>query len=215
MPVHMDKIEEFLKTVEGPQQVTGYIPCWIVGQFRKDGSQASANYKGDKVPALYKPMGISGVTIATGVDLGQTDITTLRDYELSPEIIQQLEPYLGKQGSKACTVLHKKPLRVTRAAAEAIDRVIHLYHLNMIMDKFDDDAGGFGAFENLPWQAQAAIFSLLYQRGVNSPKHFPSIWSDLLDGYFSAAGKAFFEPANWNGYMPRRKAEGALLMELA
>ncbi|MEG6503236.1 pesticin C-terminus-like muramidase, partial [Desulfovibrio sp. 1214_IL3152] len=70
MPIETARIRAFLATVEGKQQTQGYIPCDLVGG-------GTANYKGGPNPERYRPMGVSGVTVGTGVDLGQTDAATL------------------------------------------------------------------------------------------------------------------------------------------
>lgn len=70
--IYLNEIREVLHRpgFEGPQQLRGYIPC----DLRTGGT---ANYYGGPNPERYVPMGISGVTVGTGVDLGQTDATTL------------------------------------------------------------------------------------------------------------------------------------------
>lgn len=214
MPMYMDKIEAFLKEVEGPQQCVGYIPCWLTGQSNAKGKPKSVNYKGLTNPEGLDPMGVSGVTIATGVDLGQTSVQALQSLGLESPIIEHLLPYIGKKDFGACLALHEKPLTIAKSEADAIDAAMHKHHASIISAKYDRDAGEHGAFEKLPWQAQVAIFSLLYQRGVNSPKKFPDVWKDLIDGDFATASKSFDNPENWNGYMDRRRKEGALLASI-
>ena len=83
----------------------------------------------------------------------------------------------------------------------------------VLINRYDRDAGK-GAFEKLPWQAQAVITSILYQRGVNSPSKFKSTWQALVDKNWKKAARDFQTPAIWNGYMSRRRAEGKILEQL-
>lgn len=81
MALQLDYMWEFLATVEGDCFTCGYVPSNRVS----DGK--GRNYVGRIIPAAskypkyistgepseYTAMGASGVTIATGCDLGQTD----------------------------------------------------------------------------------------------------------------------------------------------
>ena len=57
----------------------------------------------------YVPLS-SGVTIATGVDLGQQNESGLRRLRVSEAIINKLKPYLGLRGSSAKAKLATDPL---------------------------------------------------------------------------------------------------------
>ena len=94
--IHLDEIREVLNRpgFEGPQQLRGYIPCDLT-------TGGTANYYGGPNPERYVPMGISGVTIGTGVDLGQTDAATLGGMGVNPGIVNQLRPYLGQRKAAA------------------------------------------------------------------------------------------------------------------
>lgn len=207
MPIYTDKIRSVLTRFEGAQQVTGYIPC-----NKKSGG--TANYKGGPNPDNYVPMGISGVTIATGVDLGQTSAAALLKMGVRQTTVNDLKVYLGKQKFEAVKVLHEFPLTVSLSVANELDECMHKYHIGIIRDRYDRDAGK-GTFETLPWQAQAVIVSILYQRGVGSPSKFLGTWNVLVSQKWADAAKRFQNPALWNGYQSRRTAEGKILEELA
>lgn len=202
----LPRIEKFLSTVEGPRQTVGYIPCnsrWKAGK--------TADYKGEGDPDGFEVMGASGVTIATGVDLGQTDQSTLRKIGVPDGIVNQLIPYIGKKRNEAIITLHRMPLTVSPETAETLDHCVHAHHLSLISRRYDRDAGK-GAFDFAPWQAQAVIYSLLYQHGTGGASKFPKTWRALVAQDWLAAALELLSD-NWPAYLNRRHDEGALLME--
>ena len=57
----------------------------------------------------------SGVTVATGFDLGQRNETDLRTLGLPSDLITTLKPYLGRKAKDAQDALAKAPLTITTA----------------------------------------------------------------------------------------------------
>ncbi len=206
MPYASEKIRKVLSQFEGKQMLRGYIPCNLT-------TGGTANYFGGANPERYDPMGISGVTVGTGVDLGQTDASTLRKIGVSDETIAFIKPYLGKEKRAAIMALHSAPLTITQAMADELDRCMIDHHISIIANRYDRDAGK-GTFEQLPWQAQAVITSILYQRGVNSPSKFKNTWQALVNRDWATASKKFQTASLWNGYTSRRRAEGKILEQL-
>lgn len=206
--IHIDAICGVLQRpgFEGPQQLRGYIPCNLT-------TGGSANYFGGPNPERYIPMGISGVTIGTGVDLGQTDAATLGGMDVSPGIVNHLRPYLGQRKAPAVAVLHRLPLTVSQEAADALDRAMLGHHISKIAAYYDAAAGD-GAFARLPWQAQAVIVSIQYQRGVNSPRKYPNTWKAFVSQDWRDAASRLKCGRLWSGYTRRRRLEGQLLEEL-
>ena len=207
--VHFDEIREVLHRpgFEGPQQLRGYIPC----DLRTGGT---ANYYGGPNPERYVPMGISGVTIGTGVDLGQTDAATLADIGVEQGIINQLRPYLGQRQAAAVAVLHRLPLTISQDVADELDAAMLNHHITKIADYYDRAVGLPGRFATLPWQAQAVIVSIQYQRGVKSPRKYPNTWSALVRQDWADAAARLGNGRLWSGYQRRRRLEGRLLEEL-
>lgn len=204
MPIETARIRAFLATVEGKQQTQGYIPCDLVGG-------GTANYKGGPNPERYVPMGVSGVTIGTGVDLGQTDAATLARIGVSAATVNSLRPYLGQSGPAAVAVLHRLPLYVSQAVAEELDSAMIDHHISKIASYYDA-AAGVGTFARLPWQAQAAIVSIQYQRGVKSPRKYPNTWADFVGRNWPGAARRLMNGSLWDRYQSRRAAEGRLLL---
>ncbi|GAB1254619.1 pesticin C-terminus-like muramidase [Desulfovibrio falkowii] len=204
MPIETARISAFLETVEGKQQTQGYIPCDLVGG-------GTANYKGGSNPDRYIPMGVSGVTIGKGVDLGQTDATTLIKIGVSSATVNRLRPYLGQSGPDAVAVLHRLPLFVSQAVAEELDAAMIDHHISKIASYYDA-AAGVGTFARLPWQAQAAIVSIQYQRGVKSPRKYPNTWAAFVRQDWPDAARRLMNGSLWDRYQSRRAAEGRLLL---
>lgn len=200
------EISSVLHRFEGPQQTRGYIPCNLT-------TGGTANYTGGATPERYVPMGVSGVTIGTGVDLGQTDADTLRGMGVPDAVIQQLVPYLGKRKADAVRALHERPLVISAGDADVLDAAMLKHHVGKISARYDRDAGE-GAFEKLPWQAQAVIVSIQYQRGVNSPSKYPNTWRALVRQDWQDAAARLQNGSLWSGYQSRRAAEGRILEEL-
>ena len=210
MPIHLAHIRAFLNRpgIEGPQQLRGYIPC-----HTKNGQ--SANYRGPEsgAPENFSAMGISGVTIATGVDLGQTNAETLLRNGLDGGIVNMLRPYFMLRNNAAIAKLHALPLTVAHDTANELDRITLAVHARIISARYDSFHPPT-PFEELPWQAQAAIFSLLYQRGTGVSAKAPNTWAALVRGDWKDAATRLGTPAFWDGHQARRTLEGALLKEL-
>lgn len=208
MPIQYDSIAAVLHQpgFEGPQQLRGYIPCNLVGG-------GTANYYGGPNPERYEPMGISGVTVGTGVDLGQTDADTLRGMGIADGVIVRLRPYLGLRQEAAVLALHAAPLTLAAGDADGLDAAMLRHHVHKIAGRYDRDAG-VGAFARLPWQAQAVIVSIQYQRGVNSPGRYPNTWAALVRRDWADAARRLCTGHFWTGYRQRRALEGELLREL-
>lgn len=120
----------------------------------------TANYYGGQNPERYVPMGISGVTIGTGVDLGQTDAATLGGMGVNSGTVNQLRPYLGQRKAAAVAVLHRLPLTLRQDVADDLDAAMLNHHVAKIFGYYDRAVGVPGMFSRLPWQAQAVIVSI-------------------------------------------------------
>lgn len=212
MPANLTRIQDFLRRpgIEGPQRLQGYIPSHIL-----DGNKAGRNLNctGHDAYGTHDPIGVSGVTIATGVDLGQTDAATLRKIGVDAAVISLFSPFLGKKDKDAVKVFHRVGgLAISQAEADMLDDCIHRHHCQLISARYDRDAGA-GAFASLPWQAQAAIFSVLYQRGTGYASKMPKTWGHLVRRDWQAAAEELC--TGFTQYSERRALEGKLLKEMA
>lgn len=212
MPAQIAFISNFLNRdgVEGPRVLVGYIPCYIRGTNRTK----SKNFKGlpDQRPEDYEAMGVSGVTIATGVDLGQTDKVTLREYGVRQELIDVLMPYIGLKKDAAIHKLSQMPLRINPGDAEHLDHCVHNGYLRRYVRPAYDKASSV-PFDDLPKQAQAVVFSCCYQKGCGGVRReWPRLWSYLTSQDWRAASREL--KTGFKQYKLRRSVEGRLLEEL-
>lgn len=200
------RISNFLTRVEGPRQTVGYIPCFLKGG-------GSANYKGGPNPERYTAMGASGVTIATGCDLGQTDIPTLKSYGLTDSfLLDILNPYIGLKKKQAIDKLHQSPLAISTENAERLDHAVHGGYLNRYVRPAYERKSG-KSFNDLPWQAQAVIMSVCFQKGCGGvARDWPKLWSHLCAQEWKAAAHELNN--GFRQYLGRRRTEAALLLEL-
>ena len=109
----------------------------------------------------------SGVTVATGFDLGGRKETELRNLKVSEPLIEKLKPYLGKQKQDACNALAKKPLALTGEEAAELDAIEFESKAKEIIKRWNALAEKKGAtrFEDLTQGQQTVLFSRTYQHG--------------------------------------------------
>lgn len=196
-------ISDFLNTdgVEGKCQTQGYIPC------------RPRNFTGVcQDPSGYTAIGASGVTVATGCDLGQTDAETLAKYGLDRGIVNQLFPYFGQKKQAAIAKLAALPLAVSLDTAHAIDHAVHEGYLNLYVRPAFEKAAGV-SFDKLPKQAQAAIFSICFQKGCGGTRRdCPKLWHYFTTQDWVNASREL--KYGFKQYTLRRRIEGGLLEEL-
>lgn len=199
-------ISDFLTRVEGPRQTRGYIPSFVK-------SGGTANYRGIGDPSKYTAMGASGVTIATGCDLGQTDLNSLREYGVNEiALLEKLIPYIGLKKDAALRKLNQMPLEITVAQATALDHAVHGGYLNKYVRPAYNRDSKVG-FDDLPDQAQAVVMSVCFQKGCGGVRRdWPKTWKYLTTQDWA---KASWELRNgFSQYKGRRTIEGKLLGEL-
>ena len=98
MPIHTDYIRTVLARFEGKGHCKGYVPCDKQG----------------------RPFGVSGVTIATGVDLGQTSRQELAVMGVPDDILNAVGIYLGVKGMEAKYLVARSPLTLTPEQVDLI-----------------------------------------------------------------------------------------------
>ena len=191
MAINTDYIREILERFEGKGISKGYVPADKSG----------------------KPLGASGVTIATGLDLGQQTGAGLEKMGLPLRIVGLLRPYLGVKGQAAQYLLVRTPLNLSREDVATIDAAVHAAYI-------DRAAGLFGraAFEAAPREVQAVAASLHYQFGGTVREASPALsraWSAMRAGEYKRAAAILRDPSGWSPshqqYLARRQGEAGLL----
>ena len=193
MPLNIDWA--FIARQEGAAITEGYVPR------ANDGTVA----------------GQSGVTIATGFDLGQHDRAYL-DRVLSghADIIRLLAPYLGLKRSRAVAALAATPLTITDAQAQIIDRAVKTDKANALVPIYDNAVTvlrkpALLRFTALPREAQTVIMSVAFQYG-NLPTRTPRFWRIVVRQDWQAAVAEL--RAFGDAYGQRRQREARYLSAL-
>jgi len=197
-------IESVLARFEGKAIAQGYIPC-----------QQGTYYGGDS-PDKGTPLGASGVTIATGVDLGQQTMKGLAAMGISASTLSFLAPYIGLQKQDALKKLQSDPFALNAEQVEEIDQAVHNRYIDQAATIF-----GREQFENAPKEVQAVAVSLHYQFGTPRRPDSPGLanaWANMQQGAYKEAAECLRDPELWSvthrTYMQRRKAEAAILDEV-
>lgn len=174
--------KEFIKQVEGKQKLNGYVPKTNSGKVN----------------------GKSGVTIASGLDLGQFYNWELIKSGVPKALAKKFKPYqYPLQKDAAVEFLKKNPLSISQAEAETVDSTTSEYALRRLKDHFS-----ISDFAELPKGVATALASYTFQYG-----NLPSNFADL------AKNKEFEKLANLfesrTSFKPRRKLEANLIRKHA
>ena len=173
-------------------------PAFIRGQegFRLDG------YVPDPLSSR------SGVTVGTGVDIGQMSVPEIGALNIPQDLKQKLAPYAGLIGLNAVNFLNSHPLHLTQDEANALDRVVTQNTTGGVAHRFNMEATG-NSFADLPPAAQTVITDLAYQYGVNLSQRMPAFWSEVTAGRWDSVVQKL---RNFGDRYPtRRNAEADLL----
>ncbi len=190
----------FIEELEGKNVLHGYVPLDKFGL----------------------PIGESGVTIATGVDLGQLDrlglVDLLKDYENKFELLHKLLPYVGLRKIRALQAIERKPVEITQDEAEALSEAMRNRTLEKLKKEWAE-TGLHTQFDLLPWQVQTVLYSLAYNFGTNLSDALPNTWKAFK---ISAASHDWTDAVVYMTNFPsknkeleaRRRKEAELLAEL-
>jgi hypothetical protein len=128
----------FIAALEGGPVLTGYVP---------DPDKSN-----------------SGVTIATGFDLGQrTDSDLVALLPEHSELVDKLAFYCGHKRRDAVAVLAICPLHITKNEAQIIDKAVKQQLLDQLQQRYN--AASLNEFSALPEAMQTVIASVAFQYG--------------------------------------------------
>ncbi len=130
------------------------------------------------------PNSKSGVTIATGFDLGARNHHDLRKLGLNPVLIGKLYPYLGLQGTQAESFLKSHPISLSENETHAIDVAVKRDMVSKLVSRYNNASSI--AFQTLPQHWQTVIASLEFQYG-SVEKHCPEFWKCVTHHDWSSA----------------------------
>jgi hypothetical protein len=104
---------------------------------------------------------MSGVTVGTGVDVGQRSVADIQALDIPETLKQKLIPYAGLKGQNAVNFLANRPLRLTEEEVYALDRAVAQNIFGDVAALYDADATE-GSFLELPLEARTAIGDVAY-----------------------------------------------------
>jgi hypothetical protein len=154
---------------------------------------------------------MSGVTVGTGVDIGQRSVADIQALDIPEGLKQKLIPYAGLKGQDAVNFLANRPLRLTEDEAYALDRAVARDIFGDVAVLYDADATG-DSFLELPLEARTAIGDVAYQYGPNLKQRLPDFWGDVTQGRWDEATQTL---KNFGDRYPVRRDEEAALLEQA
>lgn len=191
------------------RKCTGYIPCYVSEEAQQRVGKATRNYTGDNGPPQdYRVMGVSGVTIGTGCDLGQQTEAGLRVMGVPHALLNAFRPYIGVRADAAIRALHRAPLTITEAECDALDFAVHATYVQRAAKLYDGASSV--PFADIPPEAQAVVAHLFYHLG--SPKKYLNTWTALTRQNWQTAADKLRNGDLWSGpYDHGRASEGRLL----
>lgn len=175
---------DFISRLEGGRKLRGYVPAINASE--------------------------SGVTIATGFDLGQRSESDLRNLGLARGLIQKLKPYLGLKSSQAQRKLREKPITITPAEASNVDSLYKAHHVRQLKMKYNAVSKNMIKFSDLPREAQTVIASVAFQYGTNLSRRTPNFWSYVIQQDWANSVK---ELKSFQDKYPTRRKQEAVLLE--
>lgn len=122
----------------------------------------------------------SGVTIATGFDLGARNINDLKG--LPKALIEKLAPYLGIKGAQAEEIASN--LNITDPEAKTIDEFSKKEATDRLKAKWQAATGN--SFDDLPKNKATVIASVAFQYG-DLATEAPNFWRQVTNNDWNAA----------------------------
>ncbi|MES2090020.1 MAG: pesticin C-terminus-like muramidase [Pseudomonadota bacterium] len=144
-------------------------------------------------------VGQSGLTIATGFDVGQLNATDLKRSGIEQGCIDILLPYAFLKKTEAVEALKLAKKRdghgpvITKAQADHIDKVVKSDHLRSTRDSWDSlKPHSSPAFEALTAAQQTVLFSRTFHQGKGMPRRpiSQTFYKAALSGDWKAAEQA-------------------------
>ncbi|MCX7419129.1 MAG: pesticin C-terminus-like muramidase [Planctomycetia bacterium] len=183
---------------------------------------SGGTYKGGEAPNSNKLVfgegNKSGVTIATGFDLGQHSEAEIRSLMgVDSNLIERLVKFAGKRQFLACQTLYEaKGLKIDNQQAKDIDRSSKRKAIEKFMQAYNAVAVtklGKLPFENLHYQIRTAIMNFAFQygeyghwsKGATSSMY----WKAITSQDFGEAKRILVEEYK-TAYVKRRRREAVL-----
>ncbi|MEM8940484.1 MAG: pesticin C-terminus-like muramidase, partial [Bacteroidota bacterium] len=187
---------DFIGKREGKGILNGYVPSKTTTEKipKKDEKgeiiKVDGNIQFENVEKKIA-IGRSGVTIATGFDIGQQNAYGIKKiFKSEPELISKYLPYVDKIKEDAISFLENNPLSITKEQAQKTDELIKEDQKNTVIRKYNSYDMPY-KFESQPTGIQTVVMSVSFQYGAYS-KHLTDMWKALQEDNVSDLIK-FFE----------------------
>lgn len=179
----------WVKKVEGGSLKKPYVPVCT----------AKSISNSNNINCFGKPLGSiigkSGITVAAGFDMGQHSLYDLKNrYKFPDNLIAKMTPFLkpikGEKSDPREILSKNKHIEFTDSDIKLIDNTVKNLFLKELKAKYSKETGK--RFEDLPANIQTAIFSAVYNYGlnsVNSEKILKLFWVAIKDGNWKAAAE--------------------------
>lgn len=137
-----------------------------------------------------KVIGQSGVTVFSGLDLGQQNERGLKAMGLSTEFIEKARPYLGLTKEQATKKLEETGgFTFDQAIAEKENTKVKKYYAKKVAEVYDKDSNV--KFKDLTPEQQTVVTSVLFQYGYTNPsdkkKGVPNFWKQVTSQDWAGA----------------------------
>ena len=153
----------------------------------------------------------SGVTIASGFDLGQVHLKEFNQLPITDALKAKLRPYVGLKRFKAVAFLKQHPLTINPVEMQELNVVAANKILLPLVKSYNQSSRV--PFTALPAQAQTALFSFAYQYGPGFMKKASTrkLWNDYVKQNWSAVNATL---KGFKMYSTRRHQEARLVSSL-
>lgn len=182
MAIDYPYIREVLGVFEGKGITRGYIP-------KKNG----------------KIIEQSGVTIGTGVDLGQQTQAGLMNMGMPYGLLEKLIPYLGLRREQADYALKMYPLILTQEEVDTLDALVSESYIKDTERRFNQTTPH--KFADRPKEVQAVAVSLEYHLG---PRNASKYVTPIINGDYPKA-IALLRSSTHALFKGRRNSEADML----
>lgn len=154
----------------------------------------------------------SGVTVASGLDVGQWTESGLKGLGLSKSLIEKVRPYIGKKGAEARKV-HKElgGFKLTPQEVEEVDKILEKDATDTVNKDLTTKLGK--TLDDYPIEAQQVMVSMYHNFGAKVFKY--GTWKSLVEGNFTEAARRLRNKEEWKQNHARRAREAQLLAQIS
>ncbi|KAM3146255.1 hypothetical protein pb186bvf_001600 [Paramecium bursaria] len=121
------------------------------------------------------PLGISGVTVGNGYDIGQHSKDEVNRLTISPALKQKLIPYCNIKKQEAQEFLKKNPIVLTQQEAAELNKA----NLTSYIEKFKNIMNKYPEFyKSLTRSQKTVLFDFSYQQGLGKLDYFSQAFKE-------------------------------------